>query len=229
MDSRSGTRPGLAFAQRVDARKDAPLVRLSVGVRGQWYGSPGLDPFTNSDFAPQYSFTADATVLRFQTVSLAAGLAWDVGGKSGNARGVDTRLFVHRVTIPLEARWHWHRSIYGFARGAPGFTASLARISDLEPNVGPYRDTRYAFAADLSAGVAFGLTPPPRYRGTHAIRLWALPEIGYGLAGKTTFDLQPPKDRPGSDVRLPGTTAPTHLPGFSPSGPFFRISLALAF
>lgn len=221
--------PGLALAQHVDARQDAPLARVSAGMRGQWYGSEGLDPFTNSDFAPQLSVAADATFLRLRSVSLAAGVAWDMGGKSGSARSLDSHLFVHRVSIPLEARWHWHRSVYGFARGALGFTASLARLSDLESNVGPYRDTRYALAADLSAGVAFALTPQARYRGTRAVRLWAVPEFGVGAAGKTAFDLTPPNERPNSDVRLPGTTAPTHLPGFAASGPFFRVSLALAF
>lgn len=221
--------PSVAAAQRVEARQDAPLVRLSAGMRGQWYGSEGLDPFTNGDFAPQGTLAADATVLRHRAVSFAAGLNWDFGGKSGTARGVETQLFVHRVTIPLEARWHWSRNVYGFARLAPGCTASLARISDLESNVGPYRDTRYAFAADLSAGAAFALSPPPRYRGARAVRLWAVPEIGYGLAGKTSFALKPPGERPDSDVQLPGSTAATRLPGFSPSGPFFRISLALSF
>lgn len=224
-----GLVPGVAAAQRVDARQDAPLVRVSGGLRGQWYGSEGLDPFSTSDFAPQGTLAADVTLLRHRSLSLAAGVSWDFGNKSGEARNVETRLFVHRVTIPLEGRWHWTRGIYAFARVAPGFTASLARISSLEYDVGPYRDTRYAFAADLSAGVAFALSPPSRYRGTRSVRLWAVPEIGYGLAGKTSFALRPPGERPDGDVLLPGTTAATRLPGFSPSGPFFRISLALAF
>lgn len=212
----------------LDARRDAPLVRGSLGLRGQWFGSPGRDPFTNGDFSPQVTLGADATLLRTRRLSLAAGVAWDVGGASGEARGIETSLVTHRLTIPLEARWHWTRSIYGFFRAAPGFSASVARARNLDPSAGTYSDTRYAFATDLSVGVAFGLSPQPK-NGSRGVRLWLLPELGYALAGKTSFDLTPPSERPDSDVRLPGSTLPTHLPGFSPSGPFFRVSLALGF
>lgn len=212
----------------LDARRDAPLFRLSLGFRNQWYGSAGRDPFTNRDYAPQASLAADATLLRSRHFSLAAGLAWDFGRASGQARGIDTALATHRLTIPLEGRWHWTRSIYGFFRAAPGFVANLASAESIESNVGDYRDARYAFATDLSAGAAFALSPQAK-NGRRAVRLWLIPELGYGLAGKTTFNLEPPRQRPDSDVELPGSTQPTRLPGFSPSGPFFRVSLALGF
>lgn len=214
--------------RRLDARRDAPLARVSLGLRGQWYGSEGRDPFTNSDFGPQLSMGADVTLLRSRQLSLAVGATWDFGRVDGTARSVDTSLSTHRVLVPIEARWHWSRWIYGFLRAAPGFTASVASARGLESNVGNFSDTRYAFAADLSAGAAFALVPPPK-NGKRGVRLWLVPELGYGLAGKTTFNLEPPDKRPDSDVRVPGTTLATRLPGYSPSGPFFRLSFALGF
>lgn len=211
-----------------DARRDAPLVRLGFGIRTQWYGSEGRDPFTTSDLAVQPSLFADATVLRGRHASLAVGASWDFNAVRGDARGISTRLSTHRVLIPVEGRWHWTRWAYGFARVAPGLMVNRASAEGLESGVGPYADTRLAFATDLALGVALAMVPQPK-SGARGIRLWAVPELGYGLAGKTSFALQPPETRPDSDVRLPGTTEATRLPGFAGSGPFFRISLVLGF
>ena len=220
--------PPTTSTRLLDARRDAPLVRGSLGLRGQWLGSEGRDPFTNNDFSPQLSLGADVTLLRTRRLSLAAGVAWDLGAGSGTARGVDATLVTHRLTVPIEGRWHWTRSAYGFFRAAPGFSANVARLRDVDANVGTYGDTRFAFATDLSAGVAFGLSPQPK-NGSRGVRLWLVPELGYALAGKTSFALTPPSERPDTDVTLPGSTLPARLPGFSPSGPFFRVSLALGF
>lgn len=218
-----------ARGARVDARRDAPYAKLALGVRGQWWGSQGFDAFSRNDFTGAFSLSGDVTVWKSRRFSLAAGLGWDVSPFSGQTRGVDSSFTVHRVSIPLEARLHFTHWLYGFGKVAPGFVASVASL-ELEPDVGRYRDTRYAFSTDLALGAAFGLSPPrTRYKQRRQVRLWAIPEIGWSLAGKTTYALTPPDERPDSDVRLPGTTDPTRLPGFSASGPFFRVSLALAF
>lgn len=220
-----------AAAQRADGRRDAPYVGVWVGPRLQWWGSPGLDAFTERDFTPGVSLAAEATVLRTRRLSLGVGLGWDVATRGGESRGVDSRLTMHRVLVPVSARWHVTPWLVPYARLAPGVSASIASLSSLDSRVGDYSDTRLAFATDLSVGAAFGLSPArTRHGDRRVLRLWASPEVGWSLAGKTSFALTPPDTRPGDgDVKTPGITEPVGLPGFSPSGPFVRITFGLAF
>lgn len=219
-----------AAQKRFDSRRDVPHAKVSLGVRGQGWSSSGFDPYSGSDFTGALSLGADATLLRRQRFSLAAGFGWDFSTFNDSMRGQDFNFTVHRLQVPIEGRWHLAHWLYGFGKVSPGMVVSRASVQ-LEPDVGRYSDTRFAFATDLAVGAAFGVSPAySRYGQRHPVRLWLQPELGWSLAGKTTYALTPPDERPDSDgVLLPGTTVATRLPGFSASGPFFRISLALAF
>lgn len=201
------------------------FLRIGAGVRIGYLGSAGYDPFSTNDVLPQLSLEATHTLATAGRVSFAAGVAWDWGGSSARARGVPSSVFVHRIAVPLEARYHAFTGFYGFARVAPGLlTHSFALEGGSE---GTARDDLggggAGFGADLAVGASL-LAVPRNKPEKRTVRFWITPELGYALATKRSVRLTP--DAP--DERI-GEFAAVALPTFATTGPYFRISLAMTY
>ena len=101
-----------------------------VGGRVGKISSPGLDPFSDSDELAQFSVGLGKTIMTAGNFSVAGLFVYDIGGHSGEARGAETDLVVHRLTLGGEARYHFLRQLFVFGRVAPGAIHSIAKVRD---------------------------------------------------------------------------------------------------
>jgi hypothetical protein len=191
--------------------------RLEVGYRGSFLPSSGFDPFSTNSYFPEASLAASRTLFVDGSFSFAPGLAWDFAGTSATARGDATSLSVHRLTAPLEGRYHLGAWGYAYARVAPGVLFESARLEDGSAPA-PMTKARAVFATDLSAGYAWLAIPWDRPHEMRA-RLWLQSEVGYGFAGAQRLALAP-EGASGASIDL-GT--------LSMSGAFFRVAAAVSF
>lgn len=207
-------------AESTGARHD---VRIGAGVRVGYVPTSGFDRFSSNDVLPQLSIDANYALVAGGSFSFALGAAYDVGGVSSDLRGFDTKLTVHRLTVPLEGRLHATRGIFAFVRVAPGAAAFVTSVSD--PSAPASLDrTAWAFAADASLGSSF-LLGPHRSSSKRQARFWVTPEVGYAFT--TNPSLRPSPSRDADDAV--GTDGKTNLGSLSTSGFFWRVSLALSF
>jgi hypothetical protein len=190
---------------------------LTLGLRTSFIASDGFDIFSKDNALPQVSFAAGRTIFSSGPLSFAAVLGWDWGAREADLRGADTSLFVNRVTLGAEARYHLLRRIYAFGRIAPGALNAWTTIADRV--VGRDRESNtWAFATDLSAGAAFELAGDKSGTSKHP-RLWAGAEGGYGWAQATKLKYDAESDDITSPVRL----QPLSLGELAVRGPFFRL------
>ncbi len=213
--------PPDATDARVAPGAGISMWRIEAGYRGSFVPSAGYDPFSTNDLLPQFSLAASRTLLAAHPLSLAAGLAWDVGSSSATDRGDHASIGVHRITVPIEARIHFGMRGYLFVRGAPGFVAQHTEVEDASAAANLSK-TKLLFAADLSGGYAFPLLP--RTRGPEPARLWLQADGGYGWVTSERLDLGP--TLASTDARI---ASGLDLGNVSLSGPFFRIALAASF
>lgn len=198
-------------------------VRIGAGVRIGYVPTSGFDRFSSNDVLPQLSLDANYALLAGEKLSFAIGAAYDVGGVSSDLRGFDTKLTVHRLTVPLEGRLHLTQGIFAFLRVAPGAAAFVTSIED--PSAPASLDrTAWAFAADASLGSSFLLGPRGAPSKRQA-RFWVTPELGYAFT--TSSSLRPSPARDAEEAY--GTDGETNLGKLSTSGFFWRLSLALSF
>lgn len=198
-------------------------VRIGAGVRVGYVPTSGFDRFSSNDVLPQLSIDANYALVAGEKFSFALGAAYDVGGVSSDLRGVDTKLTVHRLTVPLEGRFHATRGIFAFLRVAPGAAAFVTSISDSSAPASLDR-TAWAFAADASLGSSF-LLGPHRSTSKRQVRFWVTPELGYAFTTSPSLRSSPARD---TDEAV-GTDGKTNLGTLSTSGFFWRVSLALSF
>jgi hypothetical protein len=196
--------------------------RVGAGVRVGYVTDKGFDTFADSDVLTQFSLEGTYTLLRAGRLSLAAGLAYDVGGRSDSLRGADTKLTSHRFTVPIEARVAIAPWLEGFGRVAPGAGLLLTSVDD-SSSPAKLTDTRGVFATDLSAGVSL-LVPPgaEKKKGPH---IWVTPEFGYAFS--SSAKLSPDPGRDANDVL--GEDAATRLEPVALGGFFWRIGASIAF
>lgn len=200
----------------------ARFFRFSLAPRFNYVTGAGYDPYSESNLLGQWSFDATYAFLEQGKISLAAGVAWDIGGSTAEARGIRASLTAHRLTVPIEARYRATEGIYAFARVAPGAAATLATLD--EPSSSEKLDaSKWAAAADLSAGASFLLGPkkPLTRRG---LRFWITPEMGYGWSGASTLQFSPR-----SEDELVGTQGTTRLGAFAQRGFFWRLGVAMTY
>jgi hypothetical protein len=209
--------------KRADGAPRNDFVRFGAGLRMGYVDDAAFDTFSKNDALPQLSLEGTTTLLSAGRVSLAAGLAWDVGGRGNGLRGLDASLTVHRFTAPIEGRWHVKPWLYGFARVAPGAALLFTRV-DEPSSQAKLKDSSWAFAGDLSAGASI-LLGPRNDMDRRSPRFWVTPEIGYAFT--TSTDLRPKPARNEDDVL--GSDAETNLGSIALSGLFWRASLAVTF
>jgi len=219
--------PGLRDEPSEDAPAYTPskpnaFFRFGLGARVTYAPNEGLDPFTESDAIGQVSFEVSRTLLTRGRASLALGLGWDVGAKRTKARGLESDLTHHRVMVPIEGRFHLASWIYGFGKVAPG--VSLLALAVKDPGAPTdLTDLRPGFALDASVGASFlviGHGPADHKK----VRLWATPEIGYGLttASRPTLTTDTREDVLGQEEGA--AMAPVAVRGM-----FFRLGVGLTY
>jgi hypothetical protein len=205
--------PSLAHAEDFGAGFRAPQLTVSAGVRGTVLPSRGFDPYATNDLLLQSSFGLGVELFRAKNVSLAAGFEWDAGGKSATTRGQELRLFVHRLAIPLEARWQLHKRVALFAHVAPGANRMLAS-SDPE-----LLARNWSFGVDTSVGTAVMIGKVKK------ARFWITGEIGYSFAFAAAMSLKHQQ----SEDETPRNEASTALPDLSVGGGLGRLGVAVSF
>lgn len=196
--------------------------RVSGGLKVGYVATHGFDTFADSNTLPQLSLDGTYAFARRGRFALAAGLGWDVGGRSSELRGLTANLTTHRFLVPIEARYAVVPWLWAFGKVAPG--AALA-TADIEDPSAPrsLSDSGWAFAAEASAGASFVIGK--RREGRRGVRFLITPEIGYAVTTKAPLHPSPGRD----DDELLGSDATTDLRGVALSGLFWRASFGLAF
>jgi hypothetical protein len=195
--------------------------RVEAGYRASYIPGAGYDAFSTNDLLPQFSLAASRTLVRAHPLSLAAGLAWDVGSSGAFDRGDQASIGVHRFTVPIEARVHFGMRGYLFVRGAPGIVTQHTSIDD-SAAAATLSKTNVLFATDLSGGYAFPLWP--RTQAPAVARLWLQGEGGYGWVASERLNLGPTLAT--GDARI---VSGIDLGNISLSGAFFRVAAAASF
>ena len=199
-----------------------PLLEASLGARVSKVADAGYDPFADSDELAQVSLGLGGTLFAHGPLSLAAVGFWDYGTHSGEARGAQTSLVVHRLSIGPELRYHLIPQLYVFVHALPAFAHSQASLED-----GVAATTRgaehWSYGLDGALGAAvevYGKRSGESWRP----RLWVIAEGGYGYLGSTRLLLKAK-----TDSSAPERTAPVDLGSLSLAGPYLRISAAVSF
>lgn len=216
-DSAESQAPHVEVPPRYD------YLRVGLGFRIGYIGDPTFDTFADSDTLAQMSLDASYAFYTKGKLAVAAGLAWDVGSRTSGARGLTTKLTMHRLTVPIEARWYFAPWFDVFAKVAPGAGALYARVED-PSSPRTLEHAPWVFATDLSAGASFRLVGGNDHDKRRP-RLWITHEIGYGLT--TEHALRPSPNRDESDVL--GADQSTNLGSLAINGVFWRTGLALTF
>ena len=213
---------GTARAHAEPLGTHQPHIEASLGARASKVADAGFNPFADSDELVQVSLGVGGTVLRWQRVSLAAVGFWDYGERGSQARGAETSLAVHRLTVGPELRYHLLTPLYVFAHVLPAFAHSKASLDD-SLTVAPRTAKHWAYGADFALGAAFEAYGM-RSGESKQPRLWAIAEGGYGYLGSTKLRLEPEAGQ-----GAPERTAPVDLGSLSLAGPYVRVSAAVSF
>ena len=136
---------------------------------------------------------------------------------------MSTQATIHRLTVPIEARWYAASWIHGFVKVAPGAAAYRIRVEDASSQAA-LEQAPWVFATDLSAGASVRLAGGSDHRKRRA-RLWATTEFGYGITSSHSLRPRPARDE--GDVL--GADEAVQLGSLSLSGAFLRAGLALSF
>jgi hypothetical protein len=203
-----------------------PLLRLGAGVRTGYVGSSGFGAFASSSSISSFAVDATATIwsARRLPLTLAAGLAWDVGQRGGDLRGNVTSLTAHRFTVPIELRYRPWSSAYLFGRLAPGVALAQAHVEDASAPAA-LEDARWMFATDVSVGASILLAPRTRAQDARGFHAWLTPEVGYALTTSTDLNLRPARDA----STAVGSDASTPVGALALSGFFWRIGVAVTY
>jgi hypothetical protein len=199
-----------------------PHLEASLGARVSKVADAGYDPFADSDELAQVSLGLGGTLFAHDRFSLAAVGFWDYGTHSGEARGAQTSLVVHRLSAGPELRYQLIPPLYVFVHALPAFAHSAATLDD-----GVAAATRsaehWSYGLDGAAGAAveiYGKRSGESWRP----RLWVIAEGGYGYLGSTRLSLKAK-----TDAGAPERTAPIDLGSLSLAGPYVRVSAAVSF
>lgn len=197
-----------------------------LGVRTNYVTNTGFDPFATDNALTQLSVGVGRTLASDDQMSLAGLLLWDWGRSEATARGAESALDVHRLTVAAEGRYHLIRRLYVFGRLAPGalhWKANLQdRVADLE-----LTDDRWVFAADLSAGAAFEFAGEARGVSKRP-RGWVSVDGGYGWSAASGMELAP-EDTTDEERAQPARLEPLAFGDLGLRGGFFRVALGITY
>jgi len=211
---------GAASAHAEPLAAHQPYAQASLGVRVGKVADDGYDAFSSSDDLTQFSLGLSSTVYRHQRFSLAAAGFWDYGQKSSTARGEQTELDVHRLTIGPELRYHLLPPLYFFVHALPAFAHSSASLEDSVAQVTRYA-RHWSYGVDMAGGAAYEVYGAQA--GWPKPRIWIIAEGGYGYLGSTSLEMLPDAGQG------PQRPAAVDLGSLSLAGPYFRASAAVGF
>lgn len=196
-----------------------PDVNLGVGVRGMLLPSAGFDPYSSNDFMAMSALTAGLTVLRFGRASITLSAEWNVGTRSGLARGQETSLTLHRLAGVAETRYQLGRRFFLAVKVSPA--AFHARASLDDPSIErPLVSRTWTWSLEAAGGLGLLLGST----GQRGAKFWLNLDLGYTFAGETKVELSPAADD--QDPRRYGTVA---MPTLRPSGATSRLGVFVAF
>ena len=213
-DAASASRDAIATTNR----NASPQWMANVGYRGSFISDSGMNAFSTKDYLAQFSLGASRNLLERGRFSFAPGIIWDYGGSSATARGAQTSLSVHRLSIPLEARYRVAPWLFIFVRTAPGVASISTRVSDASAPA-PLAKSGWVPVMDLSAGAAWRFA-----RVNDRVGFWLTGEGGYGWSKSLALNLSP--DLASDDPRH---VAETDLGRLALRGGFVRFGAALSF
>jgi hypothetical protein len=197
-----------------------PTWEVSAGIRTMYIKSAGFDPFSTNDAFVQFSLSGLGVIAHRDRLSFAVGLGLDVGSSSATARNAPSDLTLTHLSALAEGRYQPWSRLYLFARVAPGFVHGTATIDDASsPSSSGLTSEFDAFSLDAGGGAAFCLGAV----GTARVGVWLLADGGYGWVAGQDLTLAPTLS---ADQSKSGTL---DLGPLAPRGPFFRISMALAY
>jgi hypothetical protein len=198
-------------------------LRVGLGLRVGYIGDRGFDTFADSDTLAQVSLDASYAFFTRGNLAVSGGVGYDAGSRTSGARGLTTKLTMHRLTVPIEARYYLAPWAGVFAKVAPGAGALYARIED-PSSPSTLEHAPWVFAADVSAGASFRVAGSNDGNPRRA-RLWITHELGYGFTTERT--LRPRPDRDEADVL--GADQSARLGSIAMNGVFWRTGLAMSF
>lgn len=207
------------------------LVRINMGLRVGYQPagltgyapSRGFDTFATNDVLTQFSIDGTLPLLSRGRLVLAAGVGWDVGGRSATVRGLESSLTAHKLYVPVEGRYHFGPGLFVFGKVSPGAVAALASIRDASaPN--ELSGSGWAFSADASLGGSILLGPRQRM-DKRAVRFWLTPEIGYAYTTSMAIRTNPGR----AEKDILGSDENTQLGTLALSGIFWRASIGTTF
>jgi hypothetical protein len=193
--------------------------KITGGVRIDHVGTRGFDAFAPDNTLPQFSIQGTYALFMRDKLAIGVGLGWDVGGRAGEVRGIDTDLGVHRFSVPIEARYGFLPWLWATGKVAPGAALMLASIEDPSAPA-TLKDSAWAFSTDLSVGAAFVAGAKGQ-----RVRFVVAPEIGYALATRAAIRPSPSRDE--DDVL--GSDGAQNLTRLALSGVFWRLTAGVTF
>lgn len=196
---------------------------IDTGVRNTFVKDTAFDPYSVNDAFTQWSVGMSRTSMVRGSFSFAPGFRWDVGSSSATARGATTDLLGHRLTVPLEARFHEASWLYFFGRVAPGAMYQRSKVTDASLGES-MTDSGWVPASDFSLGASLMFASFSDDPGSRAPRFWLTPEVGYAWSGRASAALSPKTEA--DDPRAFGTLSMT---GATLRGAFFRINVTSTF
>jgi hypothetical protein len=194
----------------------------SLGVRSSYVTHSGFDAFASSNSLVAFSVGLGRTVLVEGGFSAAVLLYWELGARSGTARGATTQLTAHRWGLGPELRWHLVPRFYVFGRPSLALHYLRTELDDAAAMT-TLHSAKASAGFDVSGGVAVQLYG--QHDSSRATpRLWAIGEGGYGWSQAVAQSLRPDDDAPGP-VRL----EPVTLPPLALRGGFFKLAVAVTY
>lgn len=212
-----GIEPRVAGPPRYD------YFRFGTGFRIGYIDDRGFDTFASDDVLAQIAVDASYAFFTRGKLAISAGAAWDVGSRSSDLRGLGTKLTIHRLTVPIEARYYLAPWVNVFAKAAPGTALFSARVTDPSAPE-PLEASSWVFAADLSAGASFRILGSSDH-ATRSARLWITHELGYGITSSKDLAATPKRN----EEDILGQDRQARLGAFAANGVFWRTGLAVTF
>jgi hypothetical protein len=221
--------PTLPPAERV---AEHPWI-ASVGARTMLIRDAGFDTFSDNDTLTAFTLGAGRSFYARGHLSLAVMAFWDAGSTNSDVRGEPTELFVHRLSLGPELRWHPLSDGYVLLRVSPAALQTSASLKESSTGAN-YRASSddadlgvlssWDFGVDLAAGVAYELFGSAGRR-SGPVRFWLSGEGGYAWASATALDWLPESD----DSSTPERVAVLDQGELGVRGPFFRLAAAATF
>lgn len=193
-----------------------------LGARTNYITNSGYDPYDQDNALTQLSLGVGRTVASADQLSLAGLLLWDWGRSEANARGAESAIDVHRLTLAAEGRYHLIRRLYVFGRLAPGALHWKTNLTDRAVDLERV-DDRWVFAADLSAGAAFEFAGESRGDSKRP-RGWVSADGGYGWSAASEVSLTAEESE-----TSPARAEPVALGDLGLRGGFFRLALGITY